>query len=195
MSPKKWQLISAKDVSPSKWFPIEERTYRLPNGKIVDDFTVTTLADGAMIVPITKDRKVVLVEQFKPGVGEVILQFPAGRKESTHKDFVETACHELEEETGIRVPQSNFIYFAKLNGFNTKASKVVYVYFVKDVEHNARQKLDLTEDIEVVTIDFQTMDTYIFDGTIWDSQTIAAWELAKKHFPEVFMYVSRRQSM
>jgi hypothetical protein len=57
---------------------------------------------------------------------------------------------------------------------------------VKDVEHNARQKLDLTEDIEVVTIDFQTMDTYIFDGTIWDSQTIAAWELAKKHFPEVF---------
>jgi 8-oxo-dGTP pyrophosphatase MutT (NUDIX family) len=186
MSPKKWQLISAKDVSPSKWFPIEERTYRLPTGKIVDDFTVTTLADVAMIVPITKDRKVVLVEQFKPGVGEVILQFPAGRKEATHKDFVETACHELEEETGIRVPQSDFIYFAKLNGFNTKASEVVYVYFVKDVEHNARQKLDLTEDIEVVTIDFQTMDTYIFDGTIWDSQTIAAWELAKKHFPEVF---------
>jgi 8-oxo-dGTP pyrophosphatase MutT (NUDIX family) len=186
MSPKKWQLISAKDVSPSKWFPIEERTYRLPTGKIVDDFTVTTLADVAMIVPITKDKKVVLVEQFKPGVGEVILQFPAGRKEATHKDFVETACHELEEEVGIRVSQSELKYFGRCNGFNTKATEVVHLYLANDLEFNAHQKLDSTEDIEIVVLDFSTMDGYVFENRIWCSQTITAWELAKKHFPEVF---------
>jgi len=185
MSPHKWQLISAKDVSPSKWFPIEERTYKLPDGRVINDFTVTTLADVAMILPITKDKKVVLVEQFKPGVDVVMIQFPAGRKEPEHKDLIETACHELEEETGIQAQQSALTYFAKLTGFPTKASEVVYMYLVKDIEFNTTQKLDATEDIVVITIDFSTMEKYIVDGVIWDSQTIAAWELAKKKFPEI----------
>ncbi len=188
MSPQKWQLISTKDVSPSKWFPIEERTYKLPDGRIIDDFTLTTLADVAMILPITKDKKVVLVEQYKPGVDAVMMQFPAGRKEPEHKDLIETACHELEEETGIRAPKSALTYFAKLTGFPTKASEVVYMYLAKEVEFNATQKLDATEDIAVITIDFQTMDKYVLEGIIWDSQTIAAWELAKKYFPEVFYH-------
>lgn len=187
MSPQKWQLMSAKDVSPSKWFPIEERTYKLPDGRIIDDFTVTTLADVAMIVPITKDKKVVLVEQFKPGADAVMMQFPAGRKEPEHKDLVETACHELEEETGIRVSQSALTYFAKLTGFPTKASEIVHMYLATEVEFNTTQRLDVTEDIAVVTIDFQAMDKFILEGIIWDSQTIAAWELAKKHFPGVFV--------
>ncbi len=187
MSPQKWQLISTKDVSPSKWFPIEERTYKLPDGRIIDDFTVTTLADVAMIVPITKDRKVILVNQFKPGANDVVLQFPAGRKEPYHKDFVETACHELEEEVGIQVSQSELTYFGRCNGFNTKATEVVYMYLAKDLEFNSQQKLDSTEDIEVVILDFNTMDSYVFENRIWCSQTIAAWELAKKHFPEVFV--------
>jgi len=48
MKPIKWKLLSAKDVSPSKWFTIEERTYELPDGRIVDDFTVTTLANVSL---------------------------------------------------------------------------------------------------------------------------------------------------
>jgi len=185
MSPQKWQLLSAKDVSPSKWFPVEERTYKLPDGSIIDDFTVTTLADVAMIVPITKDKKVILVNQFKPGANDVVLQFPAGRKEAKHKDFVETAVHELEEEVGIRVARLDLIYIGRCNGFNTKATEVVYMYLAKDLEFNAHQILDSTEDIEVVKLDFSTMDRFVFENRIWCSQTIAAWELAKKHFPDI----------
>jgi hypothetical protein len=102
MSPAKWKLLSSKDVSPNKWFPIEMRVYQLPNGKIVDDFSVTTLADVAMIVPITKNGEIVLVRQFKPGFGDVILEFPAGRLERSHINIEQTAIHELEEETGIK---------------------------------------------------------------------------------------------
>ena len=71
MSIQKWKLLSAKDVSPSTWFPIEARTYQLPNGKIIEDFTVTTLADVAMIIPMTTEGKLVLVNQYKPGVDAV----------------------------------------------------------------------------------------------------------------------------
>lgn len=184
MSPQKWKLLSTKDVSPHTWFPIEMRTYQLPNGKIVDDFSVTTLADVAMVVPITKDKKVVLVKQFKPGFGDVILEFPAGRLESSHKDIEETALHELEEETGIKT--DSLKYFATLTPIVTKATQKVFCYLAEDLEFNSNQHMDENEDIEVVTLTYQEIEQLIFDNEIQAADTIAAWELAKKKFPLVF---------
>lgn len=80
-----WRLISKKDVSVGKWFPIEERTYELPDGKIVDDFTVTTLSDVSVIIPFMKDGTILMCRQFKPGAGEMTYEFPGGRMESDHK--------------------------------------------------------------------------------------------------------------
>ncbi len=186
MTPKKWQLLSKKDVSPHKWLPVEMRSYRHPSGKIIDDFSVVTLADVAMVVPITKDKKVVLVNQYKPGADSLTLEFPAGRWENNSLNFLSLAQHELEEEVGIRVEVSQLTYFATLNGFTTKGSEKVFFYFASDLEFNSNQHLDENEDIEVIQLSFQEMDSYIFDGKILSSQTIAGWELAKKHFPQVF---------
>lgn len=179
---QKWKLLSKKDVSPHKWFPIEMRTYELPNGKIVDDFSVSTLPDVAMIVAITTDNKVVLVRQFKPGAGDLFLQFPAGRIEPHHKDMIEVAQHELEEEAGIHVEQKDLIYFAGLNGFSTKCTEKVNFYFVSGVTVNSTQRLDENELIEVVLLSLSEMEEYITSEKIWCAQTIAGWELAKKRF-------------
>ena len=187
---KKWKLLSSTDVSPSPWFPIEKRSYELPNGKVIDDFTVTTLADVAMIVPITKDQKIVVVRQYKPGVDEIFIQFPAGRKEPSHQDLLDTAHHELLEETGIQAPKESFHQFAKISGFSTKATEVVFCFLVQHVEINQVQKLDETEAIEVLQFSTEEIDKMIMNGEIWCGQTIATWELAKKHFPEVFVRMS-----
>ena len=69
---KKWQLLSKRDVSPNSWFPVESRTYRLPNGQIIEDFTVSTIPNVSMVIAITKEQKVVLVHQYKPGVDEMM---------------------------------------------------------------------------------------------------------------------------
>lgn len=186
MTPKRWTLLTKRDASPNKWLPVEIRTYKLPNGTIIDDFSVTTLEDVSMIVPVTKDKKVILVNQFKPGADDVVLEFPAGRIESHHKDFIELAQKELEEEVGIKIEKNDLKYFGVLNGFVTKGTEKVHLYFVADVEFNSQQDLDENEDIEIVSLSFSEMDAYVFTGKIWAAQTIAAWELAKKHFPLVF---------
>lgn len=188
MPPKKWKLLSKKDVSPSKWFPIEERTYELPNGTIIDDFTVTTLADVSLIIPVTKDKKIVLANQYKPGIDEVILQFPEGRLESKHTDFTELAQHELEEEMGIRVELDQLTQFAKLSSFSTKASEIVYFYLAKECEFNSQQNLDVTEEIEHVIVEPKELDALIESNEVWCAQTIAGWELAKKQFAEYLGY-------
>lgn len=186
MTLKKWQLLEKKDVSPHKWFPIEIRKYKLPNGKIIDDFSVTTIADVSMVVPITKDKKVILVRQFKPGVDEIELEFPAGRIDKQHKDFTDLAQSELEEETGIKVDKKNLQEIAILGGFTTKGSERVHSFLARDCEFNSNQKLDNNEEIEVIKISFSEMDRMITRGEIWTSQTIACWYIAKLKFPEIF---------
>lgn len=192
MTLQKWKLISKKDVSPSKWLPVEERVYELPNGKIVDDFTVVTLADVAMVVPITTDKKVVLVKQYKPGINDIVLQFPAGRLESIHADIDELALHELEEEVGIKAKKNQLTQFAKLSGFSTKASEIVFAYLATECEFNSTQNLDPNEEIEILTVSFEEMDDLVESGQIWCSQTIAAWILAKMKLPSLITGISAR---
>lgn len=179
---QKWKLLSKKDVSPHKWFPIEMRTYELPSGKIVDDFSVTTLADVAMIIPKLTDGRIVLVNQFKPGVDEIMIQFPAGRIEPHHSDMQTAAAHELEEEVGIKMNRENFRLVTKLGTFPTKGSEIVHVYFIENCTFNSKQHFDENEDIELVKVLPYELDKMILNGDIWCAQTIAAWELAKKRF-------------
>ena len=181
---QKWKLLSSTDISPSKWFPVENRVYELPNGSIVDDFTVTTVADVALIIAITKGKKVVLVRQYKPGVDEITIEFPAGRKEPSHTDMIETARAELEEETGIRAEK--FEKFTELSGFPTKATERLYCFLTTDVEVNSTQHLDTNEQIEVLFYTPQELDDLIFSGKMIYGVNIAMWVLAKHKFPNLF---------
>lgn len=160
------------------------RTYQLPSGKIVEDFSVTTLADVAMIVPVTPEGKIVLVKQFKPGFGDVILEFPAGRLEKHHQNIEETAKHELEEETGIKTDSVE--YYATIAPFVTKGTEKIYCYLAENVEFNSQQKPDENEEIEVVVVSFAELERLIATNELQAAVTIAAWELAKKKFSHRF---------
>lgn len=186
MIPKKWKLLSKRDISPSTWFPLERRSYELPNGHIVDDFVVTTVTDAVMVVPITKDKKVVLVNQYKPGLDEVVLEFPAGRVEPEDTDIAVRGAHELEEEVGIHVDPKQLQKLAVLATFPTKGTEKLHIYLAYDLEFNSSQKLDVTEDIEVVSFTFAEFENAIMTGKVWNAGTIASWQLAKMKFPQLF---------
>ena len=179
MSLKPWKLISAKMYRQGKWFPIEERTYELPDGRIIDDFTVTTLANVSMIVPITSHGKIVMVRQFKPGIGEIVIQFPAGRMEPHYSSMEQLALQELREETGIQEAETSQLHFvAKLHAFSTKASEVVFVYVAEQCEINSVQ-LDTTEEIETLYFAPEEVDELIMNGGIWDADAIASWHVLR----------------
>jgi ADP-ribose pyrophosphatase len=182
-SPQPWKLLSSEDVSPSKWFPIEKRSYQLANGTVVDDFFITTLGDVAMIVPITKEGKVILVNQFKPGYGDLILEFPAGRIEDRHENLEHLALEELEEETGIKAEKVEL--FAQIAGFTTKATEKINCFIAFDLEFNSQQKFDETELIEVCEFTPAQIEEMITNNTLTAADTIATWVIATKKYPEI----------
>ncbi|MBU0578927.1 NUDIX hydrolase [Patescibacteria group bacterium] len=152
----------------------------LTNGKQIDDFYVTTLADSVHVIAITKEKQVVLIRMYKQGADDIMIQFPAGRREDRHKDLLDVAVSELEEETGIEVGRSDLNYLGKLAIMSTKATELAHYYLVTDVEINSQQSLDENEEIEVLFLELDEIEKYIAQGKIWDALCIAGWDLAKK---------------
>ncbi len=182
---KKWKLLTKKNVSPSKWFPIEKRKYQLPNKRIVDDFFVCTLADSALIIAMTQKKEIVMIKMYKQGVDDIVIQFPAGRMESKHKNTLDVAMLELEEETGIKVKEEELTYLGKLAIQSTKSTEKIHYYFVKNVTFNSKQNLDDNEEIEVITLEPKKIDRYINEGKIWTAPCIAGWTLAKSKIKQL----------
>lgn len=181
--PKPWKILTTKDISPSKWFPLEERTYELPDGTIVEDFTVCTIEDAGMVIPITPENEVIFAQQFKQGANRLTLEFPGGRIEKHHKNIEETAYAELLEETGIVA--KDLIKIGETFTFPTKGTEKVTTYLMKNARVTEPKQLDEHENIRLVYVPLAEVDSLIVSGEINCSPTIAAWHLLQLKFPQL----------
>ncbi len=182
---KKWKVLQSKDVSPSKWFPVNQQQVKLPNGKVINDYLLSPLGGAAMVVPITKDNELILVKQYKHGIGEILIELPAGFK---HEDrtFAETAVRELEEETGILVDENDLIDLGEAINIPTKTNFVVHCFLAKDVDFNSVQKLDENEEIELLKVSPKKAVEMVLSGEIWTSCSSLFILKAAGLYPELF---------
>lgn len=182
---KKWEIISKEDVSPSKWFPIEKHVVKLPNGKIIDDYYVSTMENVAMILPITTENKIVLVKQYKHAIDEIMIELPAGCQKE-EKTLEDTAIIELEEEVGIKTTKDNLVLLGKIIDNPTKSTRTTFCYLAKDLEFNSKQKLDETEDIEIMEVAPKQALKMVENGDIWTATSVATIVIASLKYPEIF---------
>jgi ADP-ribose pyrophosphatase len=182
---KKWKTIKTEDVSPSKWFPIERHTVELPNGKIVDDYFMSSLGNVVMIVPVTVNNEIILVKQYKHAADEILIELPAGYQQK-NKTLEESALAELEEETGIRTTPGNLILLSKTVTNPTKIASTTYCYLARNLEFNSKQKFDETEDIEIVKVSAKKALDMVLSGEIWVADSVVNILKASITYPELF---------
>ncbi len=100
MSMENWEVLSSRYLLRRKWMDVREDRVRLPNGTIIDEFHVLEYPDWVCILPLTPAGELVLVEQYRHGVGRLCLEFPAGVVDDG-EDILTAARRELLEETGF----------------------------------------------------------------------------------------------
>ena len=165
--------------------PVVRHTVKLANNILVDDYYFSPLGNVAMVMAITTDNKIVLVRQYKHGLGEILVELPGGMQ---HNNATMEACAaaELEEETGIKVKQEALIPLGKIAGNPTKTNQVTYGYIVKNAVFNGAQQFDDTEDIELLTVSPKELLQLVASGEIWVADTVAFIAKAYLVFPELF---------
>lgn len=180
-----WQVLEEKDVSPSRWFPVLQHKVKLPDGTVIDDYFFSPIGNVVMILPLTPDGNFILVKQYKHGLQNIFIELPGGMQQNG-KSIKESAIAELEEETGIRISQDKLIALGKVANNPTKTNQITYGFLVKDAEINSAQRLDSTEQIELLTISPKETIRLVKEGMIQTSDTVALIFKAYLDYPEIF---------
>jgi ADP-ribose pyrophosphatase len=183
MKIKKWKILNEIDISPSPWFPLFKQKVQIHDGTMINDFYVSRLGGVGMVIPVTSNKEIVMVRQYKHGIEEVTLELPAGRMKKG-RNAKETACYELEEETGILT--HDLIFLGRVSPVPSKDSTIVYGYLAKDVKITQKQKLDTTENIEIVIVPARDVLKKIKNGEVIQSDTISILTLAYLKYPYIF---------
>ncbi|MBN3884579.1 MAG: NUDIX hydrolase [Nostoc sp.] len=175
---QKWKILKSKMVLDNPWCQVRQDEIKLPNGKIIDDYFVSIKPDVAMVLPITINREIIFVRQYRHAVGEFFLELPAGNFDPTKESAEVAAIRELREETGY-IPQE----FRKIGTLYDKPSKdtnKIHLFLAENVSKVGEQELDITEEIEVVLIPVKSVLDKISQGEISVVGTIAALFLGLK---------------
>lgn len=125
---------------------------------------------GAAILCITKDKKIILIRQFRYAYDEVIYEIPAGKLE-IGENPKDAALREFEEETGNKAKDIEFLtVIYPTCGYDTEK---IYLYLVQDFE-KTETHFDEDEVIETEYVDYDRVLEMIDKGEIKDAKTICA---------------------
>src|SRR5699024_6883631 len=92
------KAIKTEKIYQGKVVDLQVDDDTLPNGKTAKRALIKH--PGAVtVIPVTKENKIVFVEQYRKPLEKTILEIPAGKLEKGEKPEI-TAVRELEEETG-----------------------------------------------------------------------------------------------
>ncbi len=96
-----WTIDRSHEIFSNGFFRLRRDECSLANAPGVrTDWFVLELPDCVSVVPLTSDGRIILVEQYRHGVGDWVLECPGGSIDASDPDPVSAARRELFEETG-----------------------------------------------------------------------------------------------
>lgn len=128
--------------------------------------------DGAAaVVPVLPDGRILMVRQFRNALDRETLEIPAGKLDASDEPGHVCASRELEEETGYRSEQLEWLI--TLRTTVAFCDEKIEVYVAENLEPS-RQNLDEDEFVDVKAYTLEQLKEKIYSGVIQDSKTVAA---------------------
>jgi len=147
MADLNWTTLSSEYLFNDLWFKVRKDKCETPAGKIVDPYYVYEFPTWVTAVPVTDDGRIIMVRQYRHGLGEVCLETPGGCVDETDKSFEDAVARELLEETGYSF--SSYEYLGKISPNPSTNSNLMHMFLARGGKKIASQKLDANEEIEV----------------------------------------------
>ena len=154
-------------------------------GKILDFYQDTMEINGdhtvvwdfirhkgaAAVVPVTEDGKILMVRQYRNALERYTLEIPAGALDEEDEPGIICAGRELEEETGFRC--DNLEWLITLRTTVAFCNELIEVYVARNLIPS-KQHLDEDEFIDLKAYSLEELTEKILTGEIEDSKTVAS---------------------
>lgn len=162
----KWKVLESEYLHKKEWLTIRKDKCQLPNGKIVPAFYVTEYPEWVNALALTEDNQVIMVRQYRHGIGTIEIELPGGVAEEG--ETPEEACRrELLEESGYEC--ASWEYLGKICANPSTTNNFTHMFLARGARKVAEQKLDESEDVEVVKMDMQELKRLVRENRIMQS--------------------------
>lgn len=173
----KWEVLEETCYERFKIFSIKKSRRVNPRTASIFDFFLIDALDWVNVIAITADSELVLVEQYRHGSEEWLLEFPGGVVEADEPDPALSGARELKEETGYEAEKIELIGSIRPNP--AMLSNKLHVCVARNVRLAGSQSLDSGEDIRVVLKPLSELKSLIASGELRHAHVIAAVALAE----------------
>lgn len=186
---KNWKTNDSKRLGEFKIFSIRQDNNISPITGKTHPFYVIEAGDWINIIPVTPDKKVVLVKQYRHAIQEVTLEIPGGMVDDHEKDPQLAAEREMLEETGYKSDQ--IYYLGSMTPNPAIINNRLHSFLALNTVKISGQSLEGTEDIEVELVDLKKMPGLISSGGIHNALVLGAfylYEVFAKQKPSLVNY-------
>jgi 8-oxo-dGTP pyrophosphatase MutT (NUDIX family) len=94
-----WRRVGSRRLQDCGIFQLDRASFRPPDGSPARDFHVLAAPDWINVIPLTDDRRVVLIRQYRFGVEDFTLEIPGGMCDDGEAP-ADAARREMLEESG-----------------------------------------------------------------------------------------------
>jgi len=152
----------------SKWLKVILETVRFPDSTLIKDFYIVERPPYAAVVPLIGNREILLVQQYRHGSRQNILNIPMGVIDKNEKP-VNTARRELLEETGYRAS-----IISSLGTFQNNPAFLrltCHLFLARNLIKKPTMHTDTNEHTEIICLPLEKVMQKIFSGEIQDMTT------------------------
>ena len=161
-----FKTLSSEYLNKHIYFNARKDSYQTPDGKIVDPYFVVELPTSACAMAITEDNEVLLINQYRHAVNEMLLEIPGGFIDGGEQPM-QAIERELLEETGYSF--SSFHYLGITTANPGLLDNFTYMFLALGGKKTAAQSLDDNEEIEIILKPIEEVKSMLFHNEIKQS--------------------------
>jgi 8-oxo-dGTP pyrophosphatase MutT (NUDIX family) len=162
--PAPWKVLTSEYLARKPWFTVRVDRVELPTGAVIAEYWVSEYRPWVNVVAVTADDQVLLIRQYRHGLGQVHYELPAGTTDPGETSLEDAARRELLEETGYG--EGRWSAFMTLSANPALQNNLTYTFLAEGVVRLGEPHTDAGEDLRLHLVPATQIERLLDGGEI-----------------------------